>query len=884
MLDPSSQSARSFSQDQALLLDALALACRGVGLGALAEVGDDIALQCGTSASEDALDRAADRLASMDLPSLAGLIRIGSTRFHLLNKSEQLNIIRVNRSRARAASAGVYRPESIDEAMAALAAQGMDASGVATVLNRLDIGPTLTAHPTESRRRTVLDKQADVAASVSRLASGELTAREVAETRSRLDRAISLLLTTDDVRQQRLDVPAEVRNGLYFIRTTIWRAVPRLVREVAWAADQVFGEGQRQIIANELPALIQYRSWIGGDRDGNPNVTAAVTQRTIEIMRAAALELWDAELSRLHDALSVSAAAFGSDADTGGAHEPLRACVIEINRRLHADDAYTSDDLLHDLGRVRTALRGTGLPGLERVAEEGLLADAITRARSFGLHLASLDIRQHSRVHARAVAELLQRAGVKADYESLDESEKLRVLGQELSIDRPLSRDHDSLSEPSAELMATLHVVREAVACDRRSVACWVISMTSHVSDLLAMVVLMREAGVRLPIVPLFETVEDLANAPKIMEEALANPYFRAHIEATSSGEPEQEVMLGYSDSNKDGGFMSANVALHTAQQRIAEVFASAGILLRYFHGRGGTTGRGGGRAGRAVLAAPPASRGGRLRFTEQGEIITFRYALPGMARRHLEQIVHAALLAEAARGVSSDAPFPEAVMAKVAQVSQSTYRALIDDESFWSWFVGSSPVEHIGALPIASRPVSRATGDRLRLENLRAIPWVFSWIQMRAMVPGWYGLGSAIEALDDEDAHRLRSVVGPRTFLGTVLENASQELARARLSIFRRYAERTEGGKVVYEQIETEYDRTRQALARLTGHHDLMHHSPVVGRSIDARNPWTDVLNLVQIELLRRYDDAGDEEREAIRPVIHASINAIAAAMQSTG
>lgn len=887
MLDDRATS--ELARDQSTVLDALAHACDRVGMGEHFRAGQEIADRCGSAASDADLDQAAATLAGMDLDALAGLIRVGAARFHLLNKAEQLNIVRVNRQREMASANGPARPESIEQAMERLVADGMDAAGIAELLARLDIGPTLTAHPTEARRRTVLDKQADVAASVVRLGRDDLTARERAEVVGRLERAISLLLTTDDVRVQRLDVPAEVRNGLYFVRTTIWRAVPRLVRDVAWAASRTFGEDQQAIIASDLPAMLRYRSWIGGDRDGNPNVTADITRRTLGLMRETALDLWRQELARMHDALSVSSqrADLGSDLPTDEEgqyrHEPLRVKISEMLQRLD-DTGYTSRRLLEDLLTLRAALHRTGMPGLKRVAEEGLLADAITRARAFGMHLATLDIRQHSGVHARTLAELLKLAGVEEDYQSLDEPAKLALLRRELSHDRPLARENADLSDEAAELMAILRVVRDAVAQEPESVRCWVISMTSHVSDLLALLLLMREVGLSIQIVPLFETVDDLANAPQLMDEALADPIFRAHVEATSDGPPEQEIMLGYSDSNKDGGFLMANAALHAAQRQIAEVFDKHGVRLRYFHGRGGTIGRGGGRAGRAILAAPPAARSGRLRFTEQGEVITFRYALPAMARRHLEQIVHAAMLAEASRtaGESSDAF--ESLMLELAGYARQAYRSLIDDDAFWPWFTGSSPVEHIAGLPIASRPVSRATGSRLLFDNLRAIPWVFSWVQMRALAPGWYGLGSAIEHASNAQVDKLREAFDQRAFLGTVLDNAAQELARARMPIFHRYAMRGPGGEHMYGTINAEYERTKRAIARLTGRQDLMDHAPVVGRSIHERNPWTDVLNLAQIELLTRYRDASDQDRERIGAVLQASVNAIAAAMQSTG
>ena len=342
--------------------------------------------------------------------------------------------------------------------------------------------------------------------------------------------------------------------------------------------------------------------------------------------------------------------------------------------------------------------------------------------------------------------------------------------------------------------------------------------------------------------------------------------------------------MLGYSDSNKDGGFLMANVALARAQRRVAEVFEHHGVRLRYFHGRGGTIGRGGGRAGRAIMAAPPNAHAGRMRFTEQGEVITFRYALPDMARRHLEQIVHAALLASS--GVCDnehDEPFAT-LLHELATQARDAYRTLIDDDAFWDWFVAASPVEHIAALPIASRPVSRARGASLTFDRLRAIPWVFSWIQMRALVPGWYGLGAAISGASDEQRARLREGAD-RPLASTILENASQELARARMPVLQRYAARAPAGEAIFQRIHAEHARAADAIKNATGRDDLMAHSPVVGRSIRDRNPLTDVLHLVQIELLERHAGATDDaQRAELALAIQTSINAIAAAMQSTG
>jgi phosphoenolpyruvate carboxylase len=903
------------AHDQQLLADTLAAACSTPALARAHASATELEALCSNAGPDpfsDALDEPAKRIASMDLPEIADLIRVATAHFHLLNKAEQLNIIRVNHKREIDSESGVPRPESIDDAVARLHRAGLDATRVRDLIDDLDIQPTLTAHPTETRRRTILDKQADIAQCVIELHDQTLSKRKRSEIQARLHRIIAVLLRTDEIRAQRLDVTDEVKNGLYFLTSTIWETVPRLVRDITHAARQTFGDTQADIVANDLPAILRYRSWIGGDRDGNPNVTANVTRATLESHRAAARDLWYDELGTLRHALSVSTlrADLGTELDERIArdlhwvddqehlgqrrYEPLRVRLVEMQQRVKRDDTYRAADLLDDLQTIRRALHTAGLAD---VAEHGRLADAIVRARAFGLHLASLDIRQHSRVHEHALTELLRISGVCDDFPALHESQKLELLRKELATARPLTPQGVPLSDDTRELMDVLAVVRDAVEREPDAVRSWVISMTHDVSHMLTLLLLMKEAGLYRPqtptsparslvhVVPLFETIDDLQRAPSLMDETLTDPVFRAHLDTIAAGEPlEQEVMLGYSDSNKDGGFLMANIALARAQHEVAEVFAKHAIRLRYFHGRGGTIGRGGGRAGRAIMAAPQSARTGRMRFTEQGEVITFRYALPDMARRHLEQIVHAALLASSnVNDTPRDEDF-DGLLLDLATSAKAAYRSLIDDPLFWDWFVGASPIEHIGNLRIASRPVSRAQGKALTFDRLRAIPWVFSWIQMRALAPGWYGIGSAIAGATDTQRARLADGAS-RPLIATILENASQELARARMPVLRRYALCAPSGDRMFERIHDEYVRSVSAVQHATGTADLMAHSPVVGRSIAARNPMTDVLHLAQIELLARFRAAdGDTERQRLAPVLQASINAIAAAMQSTG
>jgi len=925
----------------------------GRPLAAAAATAKSLATQCRAATGEGAdavLDEVAATIRTMSTAEIADVVRFVTARFHLLNKAEQLNIARVNRERERTATEQRPRAESVAAAVVELRRRGADDRALAELLERIDIEPTLTAHPTEARRRTILEKQLEIARSVRRLRPsgggdggagdgdpGGPLPRERREIEERIRHLLALLLMTDDVRAKRLEVPDEVRNGLYFLTTSIWRAVPRLLRDVRDSIRETASPGAspaalgdaaaNDIDLVDIPALIRYRSWIGGDRDGNPNVTHSVTVETLRLLREAAVTLWSDELTALEHDLSVSARRATISpalveaiererrrltADDGDApaeprhrsHEPFRVRLLQMRDRLHHDPRYDGTQLLDDLRTIRAALVEAGLAD---VADGGRLADAIVRARVFGLHMATLDIRQHSGVHEEAVAELLRVGGVEDDYAALDERARCETLRRELAGPRPLRPIATTLSDATAELLATLEVVRQARRHEPNSIRAYVISMTHDLSDLLELLLLMKETGLleigadgairsRLQVVPLFETIDDLDRGPELVRAMLDDPAYGAHLRslAESDGTATQEIMLGYSDSNKDGGFLMANVALQKAQTEIAEAAAGSGVRIRYFHGRGGTVGRGGGRAGRAILAAPRGGHTGRLRFTEQGEVISFRYALDEIAHRHLEQILHATMLA--ASEVSRDGVPVDGCPAvddrattelfdRLARRSMSAYRTLIDDPKFWPWFIAASPVEHIGGLPIASRPVSRASGGALTFDRLRAIPWVFSWIQMRVLAPGWYGLGTAIAEASAADRAALRESVAGHPFPSTVLQNAAQEMARARMPIARRYALQAPGGEAIFDRLRDEFDRTRAVVLDTLGTDALLAHAPVIARSIEDRNPWTDVLNLAQIELLGRHRKASsDEERNDLRLPLHASINALAAAMQSTG
>ncbi|MDQ7012284.1 MAG: phosphoenolpyruvate carboxylase [Planctomycetota bacterium] len=876
-------------------------------------------------------ETAADSRPLRDLPAdeVHHILKRLAIRFHLRNKAEQVHIARVNRRRE--CDSAAPRPESIREAVLALAAQGRSRDEVRSLLAGLDIQPTLTAHPTETRRRAVLTKQHQIAACLTGRRVHGITPAEASRNESRVRQLLSLLLATDEVRSQRLDVLDEVRNGLHALSTIIWDAVPAIARDIDDAMREAFGPppaAPAEPITPITPITpIRYRSWIGGDRDGNPNVTAALTRQTLDMLHDTARALWADELELLRRDLSISARrvpilpelagnlaqeAIDSPVDPESLrhleHEPFRVKLLHMRERLRHDRAYTANQLHADLDLLRRALEHAGL---HETAAHGRIADLLVRSRAFGLHLAAIDVRQHSRVHEAAVAEMLDAAGVTADYASLDEPARLGLLHAELALDRPLLSRRAALSEATRELLEVFELLAETIAARPGAIGSYVISMTSDRSDLLEVLVLMREvglwrrvrtdAGVRvesdLDISPLFETVCDLAGSGRLVRDLFGDPIYREHLRARGMF---QEIMLGYSDSNKDGGYWMANWRLHRAQADLARACTEAGVTLRFFHGRGGTVARGGGRAHRAILSAPRESRSGRIRFTEQGEVITFRYTLPDLARRHLEQIVNATLLAAASATEPGTSTAPhtaphtdteaqlDTLMDTLSDSSMQHYRELVDRPDFWPWFLDSSPVLHIGKLPIASRPVSRP-GTTLTFETIRAIPWVFSWTQMRANIPGWFGLGTAFASLVLADPARLalcRDAYREGAMFRTFIDNAQQEMARARLPVARAYSR---PGSEALDLVVAEFARARAAVLAVTGQAELLDNNPVIQRSIHERNPDTDLINALQIELMHRCREAGPgaesaPERERLQQLMLLSINALAAAMQSTG
>ncbi|HMB94177.1 MAG TPA: phosphoenolpyruvate carboxylase [Rhodothermales bacterium] len=866
-------------------------------------------------------EAAREQISKLSLDEVEWLLRSYTAFFHLVNKAEQQEIIRINRERARQQDADHPRIESIEEAIFRLKEAGYSFEQVQQVVNQLNIQPTLTAHPTEARRRSILYKQQHIAALLTQLRRCTLTPQEREDALSEIHNTISLLLATDEIRAARPTVLEEVENGLYFLRNAVWETLPRIYLDLRRAIERHYDQ------TPDLPVFLRYRSWIGSDRDGNPKVTADVTRETLAMQQRSALTRYLTALRDLRREISISEqqanipqALYDSiaDDDEHFTLEPHRASqfqnepyrqkisymMMRIDALLHvlndptADPpgwTYTSRDFFADLTLMANSLRDTGFGDL---VDYGQLGELLIQAEAFGFHMAALDVRQHSRIHEEAVASLLHLSGVAEDYAALSEEDRLALLTKELANPRPLLPHDTELPETAHRVMETFAVIREIVTDEPAALGSFIVSMTHTVSDLLEVMLLAKEAGLwrkeedgvvsPLDIVPLFETIEDLHDADTFLADLFAHPMYQQHLAARNG---TQEIMLGYSDSNKDGGYWMANWALHEAQDRIGRVCREHGVTFRLFHGRGGTVGRGGGRAGQAILAMPAVVHNGQIRFTEQGEVISFRYALPAIARRHLEQIVHAMILAPT-QGDPDEPDTSDAdanLMTQIADRAMTAYRNLIDDERFWPWYTRVTPIEQISRLPIASRPVSRKGAGEVDFEGLRAIPWVFAWTQTRYIVPGWYGIGQALHTVIEADADnldRLRARYADWLFFQAVVNNAQREMARARLDIARAYATHLDpdGPDPLHDRITADFEQARTAILQITGQHQLLDNTPVIQKSIALRNPYTDVLNLLQIELLQRYRTEGESDADALRQALFLSVNGIAAAMQSTG
>jgi phosphoenolpyruvate carboxylase len=782
----------------------------------------------------------------------------------------------------------------VAEALERLEKGGIDRETVAKTLGRALIMPVLTAHPTEVRRKSMIDHRNRIAElMVLRDAGAEETPQGEPVTEA-IARQIALLWLTRPLRRERLYVADEVDTAIAWMRDAFLPVLPALY--IRW--DRALGQ--------RVAPFLRIGSWIGGDRDGNPYVVADSLGMALGRASEAVLGHYLAEVDALGAQLSVSSELAEVDSDVQAlaeksgdsapsrSDEPYRRAIAGIYARLcatfvaltgkacpkpsklPANESYATPEALK--ADLLVLARGISKQA-QALRTEGALARLIRAVELFGFHLASLDMRQNSDVHERTVAELLDVAGVEDKYLELGEAERAALLRSVLASPRPVVLPRHAYSEETAGELAIFAAA--AVARGKygdRAIERSIISKAASVSDLLELTLLLREAGLAgvMPI-PLFETIGDLDAAPQIMTDWFALP----EVAAAAKARGHQEVMLGYSDSNKDGGYLTSTWRLYGASLDLAEVFAKAGIAMQLFHGRGGAVGRGGGSSFAAILAQPPGTVGGRIRITEQGEVIAAKYGSPDAARTNLEAMAAATLLAtlEPPALPDADAKRFAGAMDAISAAAFKAYRGLVyDTPGFRQFFRTMTPVAEIATLKIGSRPASRTKSDAI--EDLRAIPWVFSWAQARVMLPGWYGVGTALAAFDDR---ALLKEMADWPFLSAILSNMEQVLAKSDMRIAAHYAALAgEDGAPIFARIREGWERTRDQLLDVTGQSRLLERNPALDASIRLRLPYIEPLNLLQIELLKRHRSGENDPR--IAEGIQLSLNAIATALRNSG
>lgn len=868
------------------------------------------------------IDRAqlAEMFSGIDVHQAIPVIRAFSNFALLANVAED-----IHRERRREIHIAAGEPP-LDSTLAAtyqkLDAARLSAESVSEGLRGALVSPVITAHPTETRRRTIFDTQNRITRLMRMRMHGRIETDDGRPIEQELRRQILTLWQTALIRLSRLKVADEIESGLRYYPASFFEVVPKVNAAVR---DELRTRWPDATLLQR--PIVRPGSWIGGDRDGNPNVTADVVRLATGSAAYTALAFYFDELALLEQELSMSARLVQVDEELRAlasactadarADEPYRRAVRVIRARLTATaadvldrmpehvlndglPAYRSaEEMQTDLAVIDTSLRNHG--------SAVLADDRLTRLRdaldAFGFHLCGLDLRQNSETHEQVVAELLDWAGVHPDYASLPESQRVEVLVAELSTRRPLIRGDADLSELARKELDILIAAAAAVrSLGPEAVPTYIISMCQSVSDMLEAALLLKEAGLLdlsgaatsarayapVGVVPLFETIDDLQRGAGILRDALAVPIYRTMVSARGDS---QEIMLGYSDSNKDGGYLAANWALYRAELDLVEAARDTGIRLRLFHGRGGTIGRGGGPSYDAILAQPPGAVNGSLRITEQGEVIAAKYAEPRIAHRNLESLVAATLESTLldVEGLGDAAEPAYRVLDELAARAQRAYAELVHHTTgFVQYFEQSTPVSEIGSLNIGSRPTSRkATAS---ISDLRAIPWVLAWSQSRVMLPGWYGTGTALQEWVDagdrgERVAVLRDLYLRWPFFQTVLSNMAQVLAKSDMGLAARYAELVDDPELrdrVFGKILVEHERTIEMHRLVTGQEDLLADNPALARSVFNRFPYLEPLNHLQVELLRRY--RGGDDDELLRRGILLTMSGLASALRNSG
>jgi phosphoenolpyruvate carboxylase len=878
-----------------------------------------------------------DIIENCDLDTAIDVIRAFAVYFHLVNTAEQYHRIR-RRHVYEIADNPIAQRGSLAALVEFFQQNNLESNTIQKLLDQLSIELVFTAHPTEATRRSLIIKSRRLVELLeAHDHEAKMAQRQRAIWQRELESTVALLWRTDSIRHVRLEPLDEIKMGLYYLEEILFDVVPELYEELEQRLHALY-----PVENIAVPSFLRLGSWIGGDQDGNPNITSETLLQALHLQRARVIELYRSSIEALAQEYSqslkycsVSKALEQSidydalcmpdyDRELGPqtAQEPYRRKLSFMWKRLGAtlgvqegntanEDCFfyrQADELLVDLTLVRESLIADG----ERELTLGRLTKLIQQVQVFGFHFATLDVRQHSERHASALAELLQATGLlQGDYRSLDEAERILMLEDLLRDPGILPRHKLNLSAETTHVLATFDAIARAREdFGSNAITCYIISMARTLSDLLEVLLFCKNAGVLdLPIVPLFETIDDLRSCTAILEKAFNHSIYREHVETCLR---QQQIMLGYSDSSKDGGILTSSWELYQVQSRLIDLGTRSSIGITIFHGRGGAVGRGGGPIYEAILGQPPGSVNGRIRITEQGEMLSFKYGIPAIALRNLELVVagvtQSSLPEEKLKNSELPVHEPERwskVMDRLSTSAYARYRGLIyENPDFLHFFEQATPILELGWLNIGSRPARRAKGRSI--EELRAIPWVFAWMQSRYVLPSWYGVGGALEEYVSEEEGRLEELqrmYQKWPFLRAFLDNLQMTLSKADMHIAQHYTSLVDD-EILRERLSKtilqEYERTREILLKIVGGKALLDATPVLQRSIRLRNPYVDPLSYFQVMLLRKLRALGgpllleepnlqsaneqEQERARLTYAVLLTINGIAAGLRNTG
>ncbi|MFC4779486.1 phosphoenolpyruvate carboxylase [Paenibacillus sp. GCM10023252] len=851
------------------------------------------------------------------------VIRAFAIYFQLVNIAEQNHRVRRKRDYDRSTGEAVQRG-SIESAVQELKDLNISEDDVSDILSGISLELVMTAHPTEATRRAVLDIHQRIAEDVIELDNPSLTNREREKLREKLLNEVLILWQTDELRDRKPTVIDEVRNGLYYFDETLFEVMPSVYEELERNLAKYY-PGKKW----HAPSYLRFGSWIGGDRDGNPSVTARITWETLTMHRELVLTKYEEKINELMNLLSFSTNIVEVTEELVESirkdREHVELKCIELWRNVKEPYRIKLGFMLEKLANTRGgSLKGSPMRynSPSELLEDLLIIDRslrhhyadyaadthiaklVRQVELFGFHLAALDVRQHSQEHENAMAEILAKMNIVSDYASLTEEEKTKLLGGLLSDPRPLTSSHLDYTDSTRECLDVYQTIYKAQQeFGDNCISSYLISMTQGASDMLEVMVFAKEVGLfrqeadgtvrcTLQSVPLFETIDDLHAAPEIMKQLFELPVYRKAVEARGN---LHEIMLGYSDSNKDGGVVTANWELRVALNEITAAAKQYDVKLKFFHGRGGALGRGGMPLNRSILAQPPHTVGGGIKITEQGEVLSSRYSMQGIAYRSLEQATWALITAARLAKYPQEEPQAiaewEEVSRSISETALTKYQDLIfRDPDFMTFFKESTPLPEVGELNIGSRPSKRKGSDRF--EDLRAIPWVFAWTQSRYLLPAWYAAGTALQGYVQGKADHLemlKTMYGQFPFFTSLIDNLQMALAKADLIIAKEYADMITDKSIrdrIFQQIEGEYKLTSDLILQITGQDEILDNVPVIQESIRLRNPYVDPLSYMQVQLLAELRDLreqGEDAPELLREVL-LTINGIAAGLRNTG